>query len=45
MMIQNVKDDPDDLIPTFEQWRQHAEVQVQEMREKNWMVFKEFYPF
>jgi hypothetical protein len=34
MMIQNAKDDPDDLIPKFEQWRQHAEVKVQEMRKK-----------
>ena len=39
-MIQNAKDDPEDLIPTFEQWKQHAEVQVQKMRNKNWLVFR-----
>ena len=40
MMIHTAKDDPELLIPTFEQWKQHAEVQVQEMRDKNWMVFR-----
>ncbi len=40
MMIHTAKDDPEFLIPTFEQWKQHAEVQVQGMRDKNWMVFR-----
>ncbi len=40
MMIQNAEDDPEDLIRTFEQWKQNAEVQVQEMRNKNRMVFR-----
>ena len=40
MMVQNAKDNPENLIPTFEQWKQHAEVQVQEMQNKNWMVFR-----
>ena len=39
-MVQNAKDNPENLIPTFEQWKQHAEVQVQEMQNKNWMVFR-----
>ena len=39
-MVQNAKDNPENLIPTFDQWKQLAEVQVQEMQNKNWMVFR-----
>lgn len=40
LMVQNSKDDPENLIPTFELWNQNAKVELQKMRNKNWMVFK-----